>query len=102
MPIQTQVRVIAADNLFKIRRLGAKIPRSYILSLFQPISPNDRLIDGFVVEPTEYVTLFGSLQQLSRAMALMFENWPSKEEIVEGYRSNTGTAGESNTYTERE
>lgn len=48
------------------------------------------------------MTLFGSLQQLSRAMALMFENWPSKEKIDEGYRSNTGTPGESNTDTASE
>lgn len=43
------------------------------------------------------MTLFGSLQQLSRAMALMFEDWPSKETIDEGYQSNTGTPAEVNT-----
>ena len=48
------------------------------------------------------MTLFGSPQQLSRAMALMFENWPSKEKIDEGYRSNTGTPDESNTDTASE
>ena len=42
------------------------------------------------------MTLFGSLQQLSRAMALMFEDWPSKETIDEGYQSNTGTPAEVN------
>ena len=47
------------------------------------------------------MTLFGSLQQLSRAMALimalMFENWSSKEAIDKGYQSNTGTLAEINT-----
>lgn len=43
------------------------------------------------------MTLFGSSQQLSRAMALMFEEWPSKETIDEGYQSNTGTSAEANT-----
>lgn len=43
------------------------------------------------------MTLFGSLQQLSRAMTLMFDKWPSKETIDEGYHSNTGTPAEINT-----
>lgn len=30
-------------------------------------------------------------------MALMFENWSSKEAIDEGYQSNTGTPAEINT-----
>lgn len=42
------------------------------------------------------MTLFGSLQQLSRAMALMFEDWPSKETIDDGYQSKTGSPAEVN------
>lgn len=34
---------------------------------------------------------------MSRAMALSFEEWPSKELINEGYQSNTSSSAEANT-----
>ena len=69
------VRVFAADAGFRFRRLRACIPTSYISSLLQPISPNDKLVGSFTVEQTLYMNILDN-DILRDAMSVMFECWP--------------------------